>query len=84
MNLVEIVLAELDWIGLAQDRYKWRALVNMVMNTLGPLNAMKLSSGCTTDGLSSSAQPHRVHQSVSQSFTSLCMVFSISHFLWPN
>jgi hypothetical protein len=21
-----------DWIGLAQDRYRWRALVNSVMN----------------------------------------------------
>jgi hypothetical protein len=22
----------MDWIGLAQDRNKWRALVNVVMN----------------------------------------------------
>jgi hypothetical protein len=22
----------LDWIGLAQDRYRWRALVNVAMN----------------------------------------------------
>jgi hypothetical protein len=32
IDLVEIGLCELDWIGLAQDRYKWRALVNVVMN----------------------------------------------------
>jgi hypothetical protein len=25
----------MDWIGLAQDRGKWRALVNVVMNPLG-------------------------------------------------
>jgi hypothetical protein len=32
MELAEIGLGDLDWIGLAQDRYRWRALVNAVMN----------------------------------------------------
>jgi hypothetical protein len=32
MDLVEIGLSAMDWIGLAQDRYKWRAVVNEVMN----------------------------------------------------
>jgi hypothetical protein len=27
----------MDLIGLAQDRYKWRALVNVVMNPLGSI-----------------------------------------------
>jgi hypothetical protein len=52
MDLLEIGLGVVDWIGLAQDRYKWRALVNAVMNLRVPLNAGKLSSGCTTCGLS--------------------------------
>jgi hypothetical protein len=32
MGLLEIELSVVDWIGLAQDRYRWRALVNSVMN----------------------------------------------------
>jgi hypothetical protein len=36
VDLVEIGFGELDWIGLAQDRYRWRALVNSVMNLRVP------------------------------------------------
>jgi hypothetical protein len=32
MDLLEIGLSVVDWIGLTQDRYRWRALVNSVMN----------------------------------------------------
>jgi hypothetical protein len=32
MVLLEIGLNVVDWIGLAQDRYSWSALVNSVMN----------------------------------------------------
>jgi hypothetical protein len=32
MDLLKIGLSVVDWIGLAQDRYRWRALVNSVMN----------------------------------------------------
>jgi hypothetical protein len=32
MDLLEIGVSVVDWIGLAQDRYRWRALVNSVMN----------------------------------------------------
>jgi hypothetical protein len=39
MDLLEIELNVVDWIGLAQDRYRWRALVNAVMNLRVPLNA---------------------------------------------
>jgi hypothetical protein len=36
MDLLEIGLSIVDWIGLAQDRYRWRALVNGVMNLRVP------------------------------------------------
>jgi hypothetical protein len=57
MDLLEIGVNVVDWIGLVQDRYRWRALVNLVMNLREP---GKLPSGCTTCGLSSGTQLHRV------------------------
>jgi hypothetical protein len=36
MDLLEIGLSVVDWIDLAQDRYRWRALVNSVMNLQVP------------------------------------------------
>jgi hypothetical protein len=32
MDLGEVRWGEVDWIGLAKDRNKWRALVNLVLN----------------------------------------------------
>jgi hypothetical protein len=31
MDLVEVEWGDVDWIGLAQDRDRWRALVNSVL-----------------------------------------------------
>jgi hypothetical protein len=36
MYLFEIELSAVDWIDLAQDRYRWRALVNVIMNLQVP------------------------------------------------
>jgi hypothetical protein len=36
MDLLEIGWGGVDWIGLAQDRGKWRAIVNAVMNLRVP------------------------------------------------
>jgi hypothetical protein len=36
MDLLELGVSVVDWIGLAQDMYRWRALVNSVMNLRVP------------------------------------------------
>jgi hypothetical protein len=36
MDLLEIGMSVVDWIGLAQDTYRWSALVNSVMNLRVP------------------------------------------------
>jgi hypothetical protein len=36
MDLLEIGVSVVDWIGLSQDRYRLRALVNSVMNLRVP------------------------------------------------
>jgi hypothetical protein len=36
MDFSDIGLSVVEWIGLAQDRYRWRALVNVVMNLRVP------------------------------------------------
>jgi hypothetical protein len=62
MDLVEVGWGDVDWIALAQDRDKWRTLVNWVLNLRVPLNAGKLSSVLPTRDLSSSAQLLTVSQ----------------------
>jgi hypothetical protein len=36
MGFAEVERGDVDWIGLAQDRDRWRALVNSVLNLRAP------------------------------------------------
>jgi hypothetical protein len=46
MDLGEVGWGDVDWIGLAQDRNRWRALVNAV-----PQNVGKVLNSCITGNL---------------------------------
>jgi hypothetical protein len=43
MDLQGVELEIMDWTDLAQDRDRWQALVNAVMNFLVPYNAGNFS-----------------------------------------
>jgi hypothetical protein len=50
MDLTETGLGVVDWIGLAQNRAKWRALVIAVMSLRVPQNTGELWNGYTSGG----------------------------------
>jgi hypothetical protein len=61
MGLREIGWGGMDWIDQAQDRDRWRALVNAVMNLQVTKNFGKFLSSCTTCDFSRRAQLHEVN-----------------------
>jgi len=48
MDLQEVGCGYMDWIGLAQDRDRWRTLLSAVMNLLVPLNVGNFLTSCKT------------------------------------
>jgi hypothetical protein len=66
MDLRETGWGGMDWIDLAQDRVKWRALLNRVINFQVPYNVGKFLSSCATGGFLRRAQLHSVSKLVLQ------------------
>jgi ribosome biogenesis protein Tsr3 len=62
--LVDVGWCDVDRIGVAQDKDRWRALVNSVLNLRDPYNVGKLSSVLTARDLSSSDQ--QLHRAFKQ------------------
>jgi hypothetical protein len=60
MDLGQVRWGDVDWIGLAQDRNRWRALVDSVLKLRVPRNARNLSIVLTSSVLYSSVQLHTV------------------------
>jgi hypothetical protein len=56
MYIRKIQWGGLTWIGIAQDRDKWKAVVNMAMNHRLPYNFGKFFSSCTTGNSSKRSQ----------------------------
>ena len=59
-DLQEVRCGYVDWIGLAQDRDRWRTLVSTVMNLRVPWNAGNFLTSCTPVSFSRRTLHHGV------------------------
>ena len=59
-DLQEVGCGSMDWIGLAQDRDKWRTLVSAVMNLWAPWNVGNFLTSCKPASFSRRTLHHGV------------------------
>ena len=62
MDLQEVGCGHVDWIGLAQDRGRWRTLVSAVMNLRVPRNAGNFLASCKPVSCSGKTLHHGVNK----------------------
>ena len=60
MDLQEVGCGYMDWIGLAQDRDRWRTLVSAVINLWVPWNAGNFLTSCKPVSFSTRTLHHGV------------------------